>query len=543
VGRSSSFLDIIIGAKDDTRKGVQGARREMASLASTVTAVSAGFLAARAAIRDVGSAIDSLIGSTIRSAGEFQKFEQRLGISASVLSELKFAAELNNIEFNQLSIGMQRATRRIAEASVGTGEAQAAIKELGFEARALNRLPLDQQFEEIAEALFQVESQSDKVRLAFKLFDSEGVGLLQTMTEGKAGLQAYRKEARDLGIAMDDELIKKADDARKAQIRLKAAIVGIANAINTELLGAIKSEDITQLTDMFREMAVFAGQTTTITIEAVGFTKDVLEFLGGGELDRRRQAEADERARQQLAPEGGPFIGRDLFRFRRPPVQEEFDFDKFGETIPKTSTAQRDEARAAAELKGFVADNLRIAEAAGKVQFDKLESIREESEFIQAITEEQRAGVGHVENVRDAYNALGDQLRLTEQLTAEIGGTMVDLAFEFADQMGSSMTAIFRSIVNSAIAELARLAARRAAGSFLGSLLKGAANVLLPGSGVVLDQIDETLAGTAPLGPTLGLAGGRPAVFNIQINAGFGTRGEGVAAARAIVSYAREAGL
>ena len=61
-------------------------------LLATVTAVSTGFLAARRAALDMVAGIDALVGSTIRAAGEFQKFEQRLGISASVLSELKFAA-------------------------------------------------------------------------------------------------------------------------------------------------------------------------------------------------------------------------------------------------------------------------------------------------------------------------------------------------------------------------------------------------------------------------------------------------------------------
>ena len=144
------------------------------------TAIIAPFIAATKHFTSLGDQLD--------------KTASKLGISTNALSELGFAAEQTGVSYNTMAMAMQRMTRRVAEAARGTGEAKDALRELNLDAEALAKMTPDQALAKIAGAMQNVGSQSDKVRLAFKLFDSEGVALVNTLALGEEGLAAMREE-------------------------------------------------------------------------------------------------------------------------------------------------------------------------------------------------------------------------------------------------------------------------------------------------------------------------------------------------------------
>ena len=78
-------------------------------------------------------------------------------------------------------------TRRVAEARNGTGEAKKALKEMGISLRdsSGNAKTTEQIFLEVVDVMKGMTNQSDIVRLSFKLFDSEGVALVNMMQQGK----------------------------------------------------------------------------------------------------------------------------------------------------------------------------------------------------------------------------------------------------------------------------------------------------------------------------------------------------------------------
>lgn len=180
------------------------------------------------------------ITAIVRATDQIDKFSTRLGISTAALSELKFAGEQTGVEFNQLALGLQRMNRRVSEAAQGMGEAQNALKELGLDAVQLNNLPLEQQFNKVADALNGVETQSDKVRLAFKLFDSEGVALIQTMEGGSRAVNELRAELRALGGVIDADASKKLAALNDAWNRVTVAVEGTGRQLLAFLAPAIE---------------------------------------------------------------------------------------------------------------------------------------------------------------------------------------------------------------------------------------------------------------------------------------------------------------
>lgn len=163
----------------------------------------------------------ALVRGAQNSAAAIVNLSNRLGVSTEALTELRYVGELAGVQFNTFSTGLQRMTRRINEVAVtGKGVASEALRQLALDAEALNRLPLDQKFERIADQMAKVEDPATRVRLAMQLFDTEGVQLIQTMTNGAEGIQTLRAEAVKLGASLSRDVLEPGERADAALTRL-----------------------------------------------------------------------------------------------------------------------------------------------------------------------------------------------------------------------------------------------------------------------------------------------------------------------------------
>ncbi len=205
---------------------------KFASALTPVTVVAASITAATAAM-------GLLVSRSIEAGDKIQKLSIRLGASTEALSQLEHVANLSGVSFNTLTTGMQRMTRRVSEAANGTGEAVKALDELGLSAQALAKIAPEDQFELIAEKISQVEGSSDRVRLAMKLFDAEGVALLQTMENGASGIRSMRKEADELGLTLSKDAADAMADAKDDMARLESAFDSLALKITTAVTPAL----------------------------------------------------------------------------------------------------------------------------------------------------------------------------------------------------------------------------------------------------------------------------------------------------------------
>jgi len=169
------------------------------------------------------------------------KFSNRVGISVEALSELKFVAEIAGLTVEQFTMAMQRSTRRIAEAAQGTGEAKDALRELGLDASKLVAMSPDRQLEAIADAMLGVTNQADRVRLAMKLFDSEGVAMIQTMQGGSKEIRQLRKEAEALGGTLSKSEAEDFAAYNDSLVRLKTSFGNLGKALSTVLLRPIQA--------------------------------------------------------------------------------------------------------------------------------------------------------------------------------------------------------------------------------------------------------------------------------------------------------------
>ncbi|WP_425401264.1 phage tail tape measure C-terminal domain-containing protein [Algiphilus sp.] len=167
------------------------------------------------------------------------KLAERLGASVEELSGLQFVAEQTGVKVETLNMGLQRMVRRISEAAQGSGEAKGAIEELGLSATRLNQMRPAEQFRAIADEIAGIENPADRVRIAMRLFDSEGVALVQTLQKGSGEIVRMQEEARKLGRVITQDQAKAAAEARDAMNRLRSAGSGLSNVLAIELAPTI----------------------------------------------------------------------------------------------------------------------------------------------------------------------------------------------------------------------------------------------------------------------------------------------------------------
>lgn len=243
-------IKIAIAGLDNTEAVFAAVQKRFRKLSATIDKVKNRFPLLSASFAKVGGFLKSAISTIVKSAlamgaaftvalsaitiktmssiDALGKMSSKIGTTAGSLAKLQFAAEQTGVSAETMGMAMQRFTRRAAEAARGTGEAKGALKELNLSAAELIKMPLEDQVLALSKSFDKVETSADKVRLAMKLFDSEGVALVNTLGAGSDGLQAMFSDAEALGLVLSEDAVDGVEAANDSMNRLKTLFVGFS---------------------------------------------------------------------------------------------------------------------------------------------------------------------------------------------------------------------------------------------------------------------------------------------------------------------------
>ena len=234
-----------------------------------------------------GLALAALTVKTMQATDALGKTSDKLGVMPEKLQAMQRAAQLTGVSVDTANMALQRMVRRVQEASLGTGEAKGALADLGLEAKELAQLPVDEQFKRIADAMGNVSESGEKVRLAMKLFDSEGVALVNTLALGSKGLEEIEQDMDALGISMTRFNISKIEQANDAFLIASENTKSFAQSFAIALAPAITAAS-EKFTDFARDMGgfdvlalrVFDGVMKGVGVLANGFHGIKIVFQG-----------------------------------------------------------------------------------------------------------------------------------------------------------------------------------------------------------------------------------------------------------------------
>ena len=243
---------------------------------NAANAVKTAVIGIAATAAAASAAIFGLAKSTADYGDSVAKTSDKLGIGIEALQELRFAASQTGVATQSFDIAMQRLTRRTAEfAETGGGSAAPAFKKLGIAVTDLNGnvKPTEQLIGEIADEFQKLTSDADRVKIAFNLFDTEGVNLTNTLRIGSAGINRLRTEARGLGFVMSEEGVRSAEVFTDELEKFNKVILGIRNEIGSELIPIVQG-----VLKTFR--AWIKENRTLIKTKITVFFKTAVKFLG-----------------------------------------------------------------------------------------------------------------------------------------------------------------------------------------------------------------------------------------------------------------------
>lgn len=242
-------LNIILAARDrefarametNQRRVERFAKQSQRNLSNTSKGFDAMGQAAKLAaplIAAIGArAMVGRVESTIAALDDIGKTADRIGLTTSALQELRTVAESAGIAQTSLDSSLERFSKRIGEAVQGTGAAKKALEEMGLSARSLADMGLDQAVSLIADEMAEISDPTERAARAAALFGREGVAMVNLLREGSAGMERMRAEARELGIVIDESVIRGAEDAqtkldlmsRVIDAQLSTALINLA---------------------------------------------------------------------------------------------------------------------------------------------------------------------------------------------------------------------------------------------------------------------------------------------------------------------------
>ena len=204
----------------------------------------AGCLVAGAAFTALGATIIGTLGKALNETtnyyDEVAKAASRTQTSTEFFSEMKHAVEQSGASVNTLEKSMINLNKNIRVAAKGSKGKVAVLKEMGITMAQLQKMSPEQQFIALAEGVSQIEDPVKQTTAAMELFGMKaGPDLLPLLKSGKAGIEELREEAKRLGISVDADEAKLAEEMGDAWDEFHKAIKGLYLTIGVELMPVV----------------------------------------------------------------------------------------------------------------------------------------------------------------------------------------------------------------------------------------------------------------------------------------------------------------
>jgi len=249
------------------KKFAKAAVKNIALIGGAITALAVGGFAL----------LTRMINKQAAEIDKLAKTSAKLGTTVAAFQRLSYQAELTGISTETLGTALQRMVRRVSEAAQGTGAAKNAIAELGLSAERLSQMRPEEQFRLIAERMRDVGSSGDQVRLAMQIFDTEGVGLVNTFN---SNLKETGAEFDRLGLSISQSQAQAVEAYNDSKTKLSAIFDSMSKKV-TALVSPAFESIVTWITDTIDKMGGMDSAAEKFAKGIVGAVKTAVQAING----------------------------------------------------------------------------------------------------------------------------------------------------------------------------------------------------------------------------------------------------------------------
>lgn len=215
----NGLANVTNGLKNLRGEGVRAASGIQGAF-SNLRAVSAGIGGFVAAV--AGSSIVQGLGDAFDRMDKISKLAEKLGDSAENVSNLAYAAKLNDVEMESLQVGL----KSVNEWYQKTGQSAGSLRE-----------ELLQQ----ADLFSNMADGPEKAALAVERFGRAGMDMIPLLNQGRDGIASLEQEAERLGITVSSGAAASAQEFNDALTKLKSTAEAFVNKIASGLAPALTS--------------------------------------------------------------------------------------------------------------------------------------------------------------------------------------------------------------------------------------------------------------------------------------------------------------
>lgn len=212
-------------------QGIARSRKEMTTMQKGAAALK-GALVGMIGLETI-SQIRQMGREALDTVGALGEQAAQVGVSTNALQQYRYIASQVGVTNEEMDKGLQQLTRRIGEAATGNKAQAAAFDRLGVslvdasgKVRSTEAVMLD-----VADAISKLPSSAEQASAAADVMGARlGQKLLPALQQGAKAIREMIAEAEKLGLVIDQETIKTADDYSDALERQDRIINAQMNA-------------------------------------------------------------------------------------------------------------------------------------------------------------------------------------------------------------------------------------------------------------------------------------------------------------------------
>lgn len=195
------------------------------------------------AIASAGGIIKNSVSSMVEYGSAVDNTSKNLSIASDALQGFRYAAELSGSSASEMDSAIAMLNKNMANAAAGSNKNLVNLmNHLGISMKDANGNMKDAAvlMPEIADAISRQTDATQRAYIATQFFGRSGQGLIKTLKDGSAGLEAQRKEAEKFGVVMSQEAVEAATLFGDSMTRTQKAIQGVQNSIGSKLLPVLQ---------------------------------------------------------------------------------------------------------------------------------------------------------------------------------------------------------------------------------------------------------------------------------------------------------------
>ena len=234
-------LDEFSGAEDDAGEGALSLG-DMISANLISEAIIGGLKMLANLAKEAAEALLGAARDAAEYADEVLTMSTVTGLSTDQIQEMQYMAELVDVSVDTMTGSMTKLTRTMVAARKGGEDATKAFQQLGV--RTTNAdgslRNANDVFFDVIDALGQMEDGTERDALAMEIFGKSAKDLNPLIAAGRDSIEAFKKEAHDMGYVLDEETLDKLGALDDSFVRLDNLRTTLRNKMGAAMAPAME---------------------------------------------------------------------------------------------------------------------------------------------------------------------------------------------------------------------------------------------------------------------------------------------------------------